>query len=110
VLNNTEMNVELLNQKTLVRDLIESLSRLVNGQVNLPGFGANSLHSFIKPKSLAKIEVRQPSIVSVNKDSSPLPSENEVLDRYIQEGMKLFNQGVYSENLKKKKSDLGIYL
>jgi hypothetical protein len=104
------MNVELLNQKTLVRDLLETLSNLINGQVNLPGFGANSLHSFIMPQSLAKIEIRQSSIVSVNKESSPLPSENEVLDSYILEGMKLFNQGVYSENLKKKKSDLGIYL
>ncbi|MCF8428021.1 MAG: hypothetical protein K9H61_14505 [Bacteroidia bacterium] len=104
------MIAELLNQKSFAKEFVETFSNILNGQVSLPGFGANSLHSFISPKSLVKVEPKNMAKPNAILNPIQMHPENEVLDQFLLEGMKLFNQGVYSKNLVEKKSDLGIYL
>jgi hypothetical protein len=48
--------------------------------------------------------------VALENQTNRLGEENEVLNSYYSEGLKLFNQGEYAKHLVENKDKLGIYL
>jgi len=88
------------------------VTRFLKGMVDLVRTKIEKVPVKNNPRKMEALQVLENTDgkVALENQTARLGEENEVLNSYYSEGLKLFNQGEYAKHLVENKDKLGIYL